>query len=68
MADGYARVARAAGHLHGAIGRAANLASGLQDALLGRTPVIALTGHKEPSFQQSATPTRRSRTRHCSRR
>ena len=30
---------------------AANLASGLQDACLGRSPVIALTGHKEPSFQ-----------------
>ena len=30
---------------------AANLASGLQDAWLGRTPVIALTGRKEPSFQ-----------------
>jgi acetolactate synthase-1/2/3 large subunit len=30
---------------------AANLASGLQDAYLGRSPVIALTGRKEPSFQ-----------------
>src|SRR5205085_4068639 len=30
---------------------AANLAAGLQDAWLGRTPVIAFTGHKEPSFQ-----------------
>jgi acetolactate synthase-1/2/3 large subunit len=30
---------------------AANLASGLQDPWLGRSPVIALTGHKEPSFQ-----------------
>jgi acetolactate synthase-1/2/3 large subunit len=30
---------------------AANLASGLQDSWLGRSPVIALTGHKEPSFQ-----------------
>jgi acetolactate synthase-1/2/3 large subunit len=30
---------------------AANLASGLQDAWLGRAPVIAFTGHKEPSFQ-----------------
>ena len=30
---------------------AANLASGLQDAWLGRSPVIALTGRKEPSFQ-----------------
>src|SRR6266852_5289804 len=30
---------------------AANLASGLQDAWLGHSPVIALTGHKEASFQ-----------------
>src|SRR4029077_5119787 len=30
---------------------AANLASGLQDPYLGRSPVIALTGRKEPSFQ-----------------
>jgi len=30
---------------------AANLASGLQDPYLGHSPVIALTGRKEPSFQ-----------------
>src|SRR3989441_2277963 len=30
---------------------AANLASGLQDAWLGHSPVIALTGHKEASCQ-----------------
>jgi acetolactate synthase-1/2/3 large subunit len=30
---------------------AANLASGLQDAWLGRSPVIAFTGRKEPSLQ-----------------
>ena len=30
---------------------AANLASGLQDAYLGRAPVIAMTGHKQPSMQ-----------------
>src|ERR1043165_9856426 len=30
---------------------AAHLASGLQDPRLGRSPVIAPTGHKEPSFQ-----------------
>jgi thiamine pyrophosphate-dependent acetolactate synthase large subunit-like protein len=30
---------------------AANLAAGLQDAWLGRSPVIAFTGRKEPSLQ-----------------
>ena len=30
---------------------AANLASGLQDAYLANTPVIAITGHKQPSMQ-----------------
>src|SRR5438067_4305387 len=51
MADGYARVAgRTGGCMAQSVG-AANLASGLQDAWLGRSPVIALTGHKEPSFQ-----------------
>src|SRR4030081_349007 len=51
MADGYARVARRPGVCMAQSVGAANLASGLQDAWLGRTPVIALTGHKEPSFQ-----------------
>src|SRR5712672_148297 len=51
MADGYARVARRPGICMAQSVGAANLASGLQDAWLGRTPVIALTGHKEPSFQ-----------------
>jgi thiamine pyrophosphate-dependent acetolactate synthase large subunit-like protein len=51
MADGYARVAgRPSICMAQSVG-AANLASGLQDAWLGRSPVIALTGHKEPSFQ-----------------
>jgi acetolactate synthase-1/2/3 large subunit len=51
MADGYARVAgRPSVCMAQSVG-AANLASGLQDAWLGRSPVIALTGHKEPSFQ-----------------
>src|SRR3974390_1327975 len=51
MADGYARIAgRPAGCVAQWVG-AANLASGLQDAYLGRSPVIALTGRKEPSFQ-----------------
>src|SRR3974377_507187 len=51
MADGYARGAgRPAVGMAQSVG-AANLASGLQDAYLGRSPVIALTGRKEPSFQ-----------------
>jgi acetolactate synthase I/II/III large subunit len=51
MADGYARITgRPAVCMAQSVG-AANLASGLQDAYLGRSPVIALTGRKEPSFQ-----------------
>ena len=51
MADGYARIKqRPAVCMAQSVG-AANLASGLQDAWLGRSPVIALTGRKEPSFQ-----------------
>src|SRR5947209_687077 len=51
MADGYARVARRPGVCMAQSVGAANLASGLQDPWLGRSPVIALTGHKEPSFR-----------------
>jgi acetolactate synthase-1/2/3 large subunit len=51
MADGYARMARRPGVCMAQSVGAANLASGLQDPWLGRSPVIALTGHKEPSFQ-----------------
>jgi acetolactate synthase I/II/III large subunit len=51
MADGYARVAARPGVCMAQSVGAANLASGLQDPWLGRSPVIALTGHKEPSFQ-----------------
>ena len=51
MSDGYARVAGRPGVCMAQSVGAANLASGLQDAWLGRSPVIALTGHKEPSFQ-----------------
>src|SRR5919206_663580 len=51
MADGYARVARRPGICMAQSVGAANLASGLQDPWLGRSPVIALTGQKEPSFQ-----------------
>jgi acetolactate synthase-1/2/3 large subunit len=51
MADGYARVAMRPGICMAQSVGAANLASGLQDPYLGRSPVIALTGRKEPSFQ-----------------
>jgi acetolactate synthase-1/2/3 large subunit len=51
MADGYARVAGLPGVCMAQSVGAANLASGLQDAWLGRIPVVALTGRKEPSFQ-----------------
>ncbi len=51
MADGYARIAGRPGLCMAQSVGAANLASGLQDAYLGHSPVIALTGRKEPSFQ-----------------
>ena len=51
MADGYARIAGKPGVCFAQSVGAANLASGLQDAYLGRVPVIAMTGHKQPSMQ-----------------
>src|SRR6516225_662538 len=51
MADGYARVAGRPGVCMAQSVGAANLASGLQDAWLGRSPVIAFSGRKEPSLQ-----------------
>ena len=51
MADGYARVANRPGVCMSQSVGAANLAAGLQDPYLGRAPVIAFTGRKEPSFQ-----------------
>jgi len=51
MADGYARIAgRPAVCFAQSVG-AFNLAAGLQDAYLGRVPVIAMTGRKQPSMQ-----------------
>ena len=44
MADGYARAGRKPGVCMAQAVGAANLASGLQEPLLGRAPVIALTG------------------------
>ena len=46
MADGYARAARRPGVCMAQSVGAANLAAGLQDAYLGLSPVIAITGHR----------------------
>jgi acetolactate synthase-1/2/3 large subunit len=51
MADGYARIAGRPGVCMAQSVGAANLASGLQDAFLGKSPIIALTGHKPERFQ-----------------
>src|SRR5215212_1951597 len=51
MADGYARASHRAGVCMAQSVGAANLASGLQDAYLGLSPVVALTGKKPPLFQ-----------------
>lgn len=46
MADGYARASRRPGVCMCQSVGAANLAAGLQDAFLGRSPVVAITGRK----------------------
>ena len=51
MADGYARVAGRPGLCFAQSVGAANMAAGLQDAYLGRAPVIAITGRKIPAHQ-----------------
>src|SRR5262249_50653695 len=51
LADGYARAAGRPGVCMAQSVGAANLAAGLQDAWLGRSPVIAFSGRKEPSLQ-----------------
>ncbi|MGQ0601727.1 MAG: thiamine pyrophosphate-binding protein [Anaerolineales bacterium] len=51
MADGYARASHRPGVCMAQNVGAANLASGLQDAWLGCSPVIALTGKKPPILQ-----------------
>ena len=50
-ADGYARIAGRPGVCFAQSVGAFNLAAGLQDAYLGRTPVIAMTGRKQPDMQ-----------------
>lgn len=51
MADGYARARRGPGVCMAQSVGAANMAAGLQDAFLGQSPVIAITGRKTPIFQ-----------------
>ena len=51
MADGYARASHRPGVCMAQNVGAANLAAGLQDAFLGCSPVIALTGKKPPILQ-----------------
>ncbi len=51
MADGYARISGRPGVVAAQSVGAANLAAGLQDAFLGRSPVMALTGHKTSAHQ-----------------
>lgn len=51
MADGYARASRRPGVCMAQSVGAANLASGLQDPFLGRSPVLALTGRKDFTAQ-----------------
>jgi acetolactate synthase-1/2/3 large subunit len=51
MADGHARVAGRPVFCFAQSVGAANLAAGLQDAFLGRSPVVALTGRKPTALQ-----------------
>jgi acetolactate synthase-1/2/3 large subunit len=51
MADGYARISHRPGICMSQSVGGANLASGLQDAYLGLSPVIAITGRKPPIAQ-----------------
>ncbi|KAA0971641.1 thiamine pyrophosphate-binding protein [Aureimonas fodinaquatilis] len=51
MADGYARVSGRPGICMAQSVGAANLAAGLQDAYLHRSPVLAITGRKPPGYR-----------------
>src|SRR6202046_1579298 len=55
MADGYARIAGRPGICFAQSVGAANLAAGLQDAYLGHSPVIALTGREPPLLHHRNT-------------
>ena len=51
MADAYGRISGRPGVVAAQAVGTANLAAGLQDAYLGRSPVLALTGHKVQAQQ-----------------
>lgn len=51
MADGYARISGRPGICFAQSVGAANLAAGLQDAYLARSPVVAITGRKQAELQ-----------------
>src|ERR1700735_4226421 len=55
MADGYARIGGRPGVCFAQSVGAANLAAGLQDAYLGHSPVIALTGREPPLLHHRNT-------------
>ena len=55
MADGYARIAGRPGICFAQSVGAAKLAAGLQDAYLGHSPVIALTGREPPLYHHRNT-------------
>ena len=52
MADGYARVRKGPGVALGQSVGAVNLAAGLQDAFLALSPVVTLTGRRQPGWRQ----------------
>ncbi|MDP6668124.1 MAG: thiamine pyrophosphate-binding protein [Dehalococcoidia bacterium] len=52
MADGYARVRNAPSVAFGQSVGAVNLAAGLQDAFLALSPVVTLTGRRQPGWRQ----------------
>ena len=61
MADGYARASGKPGICMAQVIGALNLAAGLRDAWLAHSPVIAMTGGREPR-PSSARSIRRSTT------
>jgi acetolactate synthase-1/2/3 large subunit len=52
MADGYARARNAPAVAFGQSVGAVNLAAGLQDAFLALSPVVTLTGRRQPGWRQ----------------
>ena len=64
MADGFARATGKLGICMAQSVGAANLAAGLQDAYLNRTPVLAITGKKD-AMHQYRNSYQEAPTRHC---